>query len=273
MWGRGVHVSEYIRSREEMLALLISGWGNSRYFLLLYTCLHFLFSFSFWLWAYITFFSYILSENFRRPFFHNYRKAQMWSWLETKDAVMNPTAVLIWGSQNTSQNICWGLGRPWRYLGQSRPAWESPGGQSQIPVLPQSRLIDVPEVLHHLEQVSKVPEDPGSHSQPLPLLFRALGSSWSACFTTLPCHSCLKPTTHHSPEERWSHRGHTGLLGPGKAGSPHPGHLEDLIKGATGEAWLRDPENGVHPRAGYLPRVGYELCNLTGGLFLQFLCL
>lgn len=66
----------------------------------------------------------------------------------------------------------------------------------------------------------------------------------------------------------------TGLLGPGKAGRPHPGHLGYLIKGVAGGAWLRDPENVVHPRAGsYLPRVGYELCNLAGGLFLQFLCL
>ena len=100
MRGRGVHVSEYIRSREEMLALLISGWGNSRYFLLLYTCLHFLIFFL------AMSMYYFYQKILERPFFHNYRKAQMWSWLETKDAVMNPTAVLIWGSQNTSQNIC-----------------------------------------------------------------------------------------------------------------------------------------------------------------------
>lgn len=34
---------------------------------------------------------YFYQEILERPFFHNYRKAQMWSWLETKDAVMNPT--------------------------------------------------------------------------------------------------------------------------------------------------------------------------------------
>ena len=70
MWGLGVHVSEYIRSREEMLALLISGWGNSRYFLLLYTCLHFLIFF---------FFGYVhillLSANFRKTFFSQLQKS------------------------------------------------------------------------------------------------------------------------------------------------------------------------------------------------------
>lgn len=68
MWGWGVHVSEYIRSREEMLALLISGWGNFRYFLLLYTCLHFL-----------IFFGYehilLLSGNFRKTFFSQLQKS------------------------------------------------------------------------------------------------------------------------------------------------------------------------------------------------------
>lgn len=87
--------------------------------------------------------------------------------------------------------------------------------------------------------------------------------------------------THHSPEERRSHRGPQmpifswirdcwALV---KLGAPIL-DIGYLIKGVAGGAWLRDPENVVHPRAGsYLPRVGYELCNLAGGLFLQFLCL
>lgn len=46
------------------------------------------------------------------------------------------------------------------------------------------------------------------------------------------------------------------------------------IKDVTGEAWLREPENVMHPRTGsYLPHVGYELCNPAGDLFLQLLYL
>ena len=66
-----MHVSEYIRSREEMLALLISGWGNSRYFLLLYTCLHFLIFFFFFGYVHIL----LLSENFRKTFFSQLQKS------------------------------------------------------------------------------------------------------------------------------------------------------------------------------------------------------
>ena len=275
MWGRGVHVSEYIRSREEMLALLISGWGNSRYFLLLYTCLHFLSFFFLAMSIYYFFFIYYFYQKILEDIFlittEKHRcgpgwKPKMLLWIpllcssgDLKTHHKTSTEVSA-----DPEDVLVKVGLPGSLL-EDGPRSLSFHRASSLTFLRSSitwskwaKFLRTQDLIHSP--------------------FHCFSGGWAPAGAPA---SPLCPATHASSRRHTTalrrvrpHCGHAGLLGLGKAGSPHPGHLEYLIKGATGEAWLRDPENGVHPRAGsYLPCVGYELCNLTGGLFLQFLCL
>lgn len=171
---------------------------------------------------------YFFQNILEGPSFHNCRKAQM-CWLEIEDNAMDPTAILIWESQNTSWNICRGLGRPWRCPGQSprlgAPLEESPGSLCW----PRSSRTGT-HVLHHPVQAEPNPEDPGGPSPSFlclrfPAFCRLFGPQAGE-----------KRWSNHVPRCQPSLAVWFSVLWirecwlPGKAGSSHPGHLGCLVK-------------------------------------------